>query len=237
MSKITERRIYAVPSTLLTSNGTNKGELQVADTSDWRVGQVVILTSSTQSNLELKIKRILPDKITMFVGPKNKNIHVRTDISDFLIVDGASLHANEQERPSVPEQEVERATYEEEPVIARRVIIVDKWGDKIDEDNPITTKQKPTSEAVYGNISVTNTATPLRVGASNLSGRSQVVVQPKSSTIYIGFDGSVTAGNNGTGLKVTSNSVMVFLVDDGITLYGISSGGGSVNTFVSEEKT
>lgn len=151
MSRITERRIYAIPSTLFISDGTNKGQLQVTDNSLWMVGQIVVLTSDTQDNLELKIKRILPDKNTMFVGPKDKNIHVRTDISDFLITDNAALQSNEQERPSVPEQEVERATFEEEPTVARRVIIVDKWGCRIDEANPLP---------VSATISVSSVGTP-----------------------------------------------------------------------------
>lgn len=137
MSRITERRIYAIPSTPFTSNGTNTGQLQVADNSDWIVGQIIYLTSNTQENLELKIKRILPDKITMFVGPKDKNIHVRTDISDFILADNAAIQANEQERPNIPEQEVERITYEEEPTIARRTILVDKWGCRYDDTNPL----------------------------------------------------------------------------------------------------
>ena len=72
-----------------------------------------------------------------WVGPKNKSIHVRTDISSFLISDNAAIHANEQERPSVPVQEIERSTYEEEPTVARRVVIVDKWGNRIDDNNPL----------------------------------------------------------------------------------------------------
>ena len=151
MSRITERRIYAVPSTLFISDGTNKGQLQVTDNSLWIVGQIVTLTSDTQENLALRIKRISPDKNTMFVGPKDKNIHVRTDISSFLIADNAAIQANEQERPSVPEQEVERATFEEEPTVARRVVIVDKWGNRIDDANPLP---------VSATISVASVGTP-----------------------------------------------------------------------------
>ena len=151
MSRITERRIFAVPSTPLISDGTNKGQLQVTDNSQWMVGHVIFLSSDTQGTLELKIKRILSDKNTIFVGPKDKNIHVRTDISDFLISDNAAIVANEQERPKVPEQEIERSTYEEEPTVARRVVIVDKWGNRIDEANPLP---------VSATISVSSVGTP-----------------------------------------------------------------------------
>ena len=151
MSRITERRIYAVPSTALISDGTSKGQLQVTDNSLWMVGQIILLSSDTQQPIELKIKRILSDKNTMFVGPKDRPIQVRTDISDFLITDNAAIKANEQERPNVPEQEVERSTYEEEPTVARRVVIVDKWGNRVDEANPLP---------VNATISVSSVGTP-----------------------------------------------------------------------------
>lgn len=148
MSRITERRIYAVPSTLFISDGTDKGQLQVTDNSSWMVGQLVTLTSNGTGNLSLKIKRILPDKNTIFVGPRDKPIHVRTDISEFLLADNAALQANEQERPSVPEQEIERSTFEEEPTVARRVVIVDKWGSRIDEANPLPVNATITTSSV-----------------------------------------------------------------------------------------
>lgn len=137
MSRITERRIYAVPSTPFTSDGDATGKFTVTDSSIFLVGQIVFLSSNTQSNLELKIKRILPDGTTVFVGPKNKGIHARTDISAYTTADSATITANEQERPNIPEQEIERVTYEEEPTVARRVILVDKNGCRIDSSNPL----------------------------------------------------------------------------------------------------
>ena len=55
MSRITERRIYAVPSTPFTSDGDATGKFTVTDSSIFLVGQIVFLSSNTQSNLELKI--------------------------------------------------------------------------------------------------------------------------------------------------------------------------------------
>lgn len=87
---------------------------------------------------------------------------------------------------------------------------------------------------IYGNVSVTNTATPIYVGAGELAGRRFLIIQPKGSTIYVGFDNTVTAGNNGNGIKVTSNTVLELDVLDNVTVYAIKSGGGSVNCFVGE---
>lgn len=233
---LTEKRLLAILPRVFTADATVHGVITILDTAPFKVKQKVVIKATGEPNQTLEVKRVL-SRTQLQVGPVKKPIHVFSDLSLYTTAKASTIEANEDLRPTIPEQEIERLTYEEEPTIARRVVIVDKYGDKFDEDNPITAKQKPTSEAVYNSINVTNTATPLRVGATNLEGRSQVVVQPKGSTIFVGYDNTVTSGNNGTGIKVTSNSVMVFIIDDGVTLYGIKTGGGSVSTFVSEEKS
>lgn len=136
--RITEKRIYKVDPIAFTSDGTTVGSFTIPDTSVLMVGQIVIIDSDTQPPLELKINRIDPvDHVTLYLGPVKKHISKRADISAYLVADNATIKANEQERPTVPEQEVERATYEEEPTIARRAILVDKWGCRIDDSNPL----------------------------------------------------------------------------------------------------
>jgi len=151
MSNITEKRLYSVPPTPLTSDGSISGALTVADNCILRVGQVIILKSSTQDNLSLKVKKVLPDRVTLLVGPISKGVSHKTDISAFLAGDNATIEAIEQNRPNVPEQEVERITYEEEPVVARRTILVDKYGTKIGDNNPLP---------VEATINVSNAGTP-----------------------------------------------------------------------------
>lgn len=97
-------------------------------------------------------------------------------------------------------------------------------------------EEVPYSEFVYDVVEVTNTATALRVGVSNMTGRRKIVIQPKSGTIYVGFDNTVTAGNNGTGRKITSGSVYTEFVDEGATIWAIKSGSGNVKTSVQEAK-
>jgi len=136
MAKITEKRLYKVNPQAFTSDGTFFGALTIADSSTFVVGHVIILKSSTQPNLILKIKRI-PNASTILVGEDKTPIYKYSDISAYLAADGATIEAAEQNRPSVPEQEIERLTYDEEPVIARRVSLVDKHGDKISDANPL----------------------------------------------------------------------------------------------------
>lgn len=137
MAKITEKRLYAVPLQPLIGDGTTTGQIQVANACNlFVVGQLVILKSNTQPSNIFKIKRI-PDDSTIILGPDKTPIHVYSDVSAYLVADAASLEASEQNRPSVPEQEIERITYAEEPTVARRVVLVDACGDMISSDNPL----------------------------------------------------------------------------------------------------
>ncbi len=126
-----EKRWIAVPPQAFTANGTTAGQISLVNTAFFKVKQVVLLQSSTVNPpLELEVKRI-DDKNTMFVGPIKGNIDTRTDISALTVAGGAFIFANEQKRSSVPEQEIERHTYEEEPVVARRVIGVNRFGETV----------------------------------------------------------------------------------------------------------
>jgi hypothetical protein len=138
MAKITEKRLLAVSPKLLTTNGNLNGYTTIADACyHFVVGQVVLLKSGTQPTLILKVKRIV-DPDTVYLGPTDKPVQNYTDISAYLTLDGATLEAEEQNRPSVPEEQIERNTYAEEPAVARRTILVDACGNFIGPDNPLS---------------------------------------------------------------------------------------------------
>lgn len=136
MQKITEKRILAVPNQLLLADGTYKGEIFVSDTSSFRVGQVISLSSDTEGLKQFQVKRVLKND-RVLLGDEREPIHHRSDVSMYKLADNASILAREQKRPAVPEQEIERHTYEEEPVVARRVVLVDKYGERISDVNPL----------------------------------------------------------------------------------------------------
>jgi len=134
-----EKRLKAVPLQLFTADGTNLGKVTIPGACAFKVKQQVILNSSTAGPLRLEVKRVDGDTV-LFVGPIGDHQHKssildRTDISAYLIADGASIFAEEQKRPNIPEQEIERLTYEEEPTVARRVVVVDECGDKYGATN------------------------------------------------------------------------------------------------------
>ena len=131
-----EKRWKAVPPQNFTASGTATGKITVTDASLFKAKQKIIVVSNTQPNLNLQVQSV--DTATeLHVGPIGSSLTTRTDLSLYLVADTANIYANEQPRSSVPEEQVERITYEEEPVVARRVVLVDKLGDKIDEDNPL----------------------------------------------------------------------------------------------------
>lgn len=135
MQNLTEKRLYAVSEQLLLSDGTNLGEITIENASAFTVGQIVILRSNTQDITSLQVKRILKSG-KIYLGLASKPIQDRSNLSSFTVADAATISAIEQKRPGIPEQEIERYTYEEEPVVARRVITVDEYGEKHSFSNP-----------------------------------------------------------------------------------------------------
>lgn len=124
-----EKRFVAVSPQLFTTDGTSDGKLTVVYSGFFKVKQQVTITSNVQPPLEVEVKRI--NSINdIEVGPRGK-IEARTDLSNYTVAAGANIRANEQFRPLIPQEEVIRAVYEEEPVVAYRVIGVDQDGNTI----------------------------------------------------------------------------------------------------------
>lgn len=124
-----EKRFVAVPPQLFTTDGTADGKLTVVYSGFFKVKQQIIVVSNTQPPKELEIKRINSVN-EIEVGPKG-HINNREDISAYTVAGGANIKANEQVRPSIPQEEIIRAVYEEEPVVAYRVIGVDQNGNTV----------------------------------------------------------------------------------------------------------
>lgn len=132
-----EKRFAAVPPQLFASNGTTNGVVTIADTSLFKVKQQVIITASALPNLDkIEVKHVI-SPTQMIVGPRTGPINSFTDVSAYTTAGTAFIFANEQLRPTITADDFERAVYEEEPTVAKRVILVDKFGNKIDDSNPL----------------------------------------------------------------------------------------------------
>lgn len=137
-SKLTEKKLLRRDALAFSADGTTTGIISVDGACNFKVKQCVTIQSATQPPRNLEIKRFI-DGSSFYVGEVGQPISQRSDVSAYTLADAAFIFAQEQNRPSVPEQEIERITYEEEPVIARRVVIVDDCGEIITQDNPLPT--------------------------------------------------------------------------------------------------
>ena len=134
--QLTEKKWLRKLPVSFTSNGTTDGIVTISNSATYRVKMEVIIRSSTQQPVILEIKRVI-NNTQFYVGPINRPIIEYSDISNFLVADGANIEVPEQNRSKVPEEQVERITFEEDPINARRVFLVDEYGDQIDDNNPL----------------------------------------------------------------------------------------------------
>ena len=198
MAKITEKRLYRVPAVSFIADGTSLGELFIPDSSIFTVGHIVSIKSNAQPFRRLKVKRI-PNANIVILGEETTPIHQHSDISAYLVADMAYIEAEEQNRPPIPQQEIERHTYDEEPVVARRVTLVDKLGNKYDGANRLPVEATVTIGSIgtpiiynptailanteYSQIIPDNTGR-ITIGARN-NAKLQIAYSPSTSTQFL----------------------------------------------------
>jgi hypothetical protein len=137
-----EKRFHRVDKQLFTANATANGIVTVPDTRLFKVKQKVIVSSTLSLDpLHLEVKDVLSQTV-MQLGPKGGSIKSYEDLSVFTTGAGSYVQANEQPRSEIPVLEIPRFTYEEEPVVAWRTILVDDLGDKYNEENPFPVRIK-----------------------------------------------------------------------------------------------
>jgi hypothetical protein len=132
-----EKRLVAVSNQYFLADGASDGIIIVPDASLFKVKQEVYIGADTLPNLnEIEIKRVI-NATRIAIGPKRGNIDTRINLTDYTLTINPYIAANEQKRPSIPSEEFNRAMYEEEPVVAQRSVLVDKLGNKYDNNNPL----------------------------------------------------------------------------------------------------
>lgn len=126
----------SIPNQPFTANGTSDGQVTISDALDFKVQQRVILRATAQIDWQLVVKRVLSATI-LVVGTSDSNLNTFSDISAYTVAAGATIHADAQTRPSIPEKEITRAVFAEEPAVALRTLPVDQLGNPISKDNPL----------------------------------------------------------------------------------------------------
>ena len=117
-------------------DGTDEGQIKVADTCGLFVKQKIILKSDTQERVDLEIKRVLSDKL-LKVGRVGHRIDDFVDITAFTTAENATIRADEQSMNRIPPEDIGQARWMREPVNADRVHNVDCYGQPYTLDNPL----------------------------------------------------------------------------------------------------
>jgi hypothetical protein len=117
------------------ADGTASGLVTVPSTMFFKTKAQVVLTALGKPNLTLEVKEVVSEN-HLYVGIAG-NIAQRHDISQYTVALNAKIEQPAQPRPNPSKDDRERATYEEEPTLARRNILVDWLGRYYTVDNPI----------------------------------------------------------------------------------------------------
>lgn len=129
----------AVAPQTLTADGSAQGLVYVADTAGFRTKQVASLKATSLPDLPVQVKRVLSSTL-LIVGAVDQKIAAwkPLDISAYTVALGANIEAAEQTRTATPpDKDHYNAIYESDPVIADRVVQVDKYGNFYDSGNPM----------------------------------------------------------------------------------------------------
>lgn len=132
----TERKFAAIAATPFTADGQTNGTVTIDDTAGFKVKMNVTLKSDTLPEATFEVKRVISET-QMLLGPDKSPIHTRSDLSQYTTAINTTIEAPEQDRPTIPIVDLQRAAYSEEPVMAHRVVRVDKYGRIHREDNPL----------------------------------------------------------------------------------------------------
>lgn len=121
----------------LTADGDKEGTVIVPSTANLYVKQKVLIITNTVELVNLEIKSVL-SKTALKVGPRTPSMTDYSDLSAILVSENAVLRADFQPRPGIDLKEHERAAFAEEPIVAKRTILVDRLGEYFDENNPFS---------------------------------------------------------------------------------------------------
>jgi len=109
-------------------DGRENGIVTIESTIGFKVKRpIIVYSNSISTPKRLFVLRVL-NETQMLLGPDKSKFNKKEDMSAYLLSDEAYLEAPEEERPNISPADYERAVYEEEPVVAKRVIPVDRLG-------------------------------------------------------------------------------------------------------------
>tara|TARA_R100000951_G_scaffold19275_1_gene16089 strand:- start:4943 stop:5884 length:942 start_codon:yes stop_codon:yes gene_type:complete len=130
-----ERTYDPIGPVAFTADGQDNGIITIDDTFCFKVKMDVVLKADGMEAQRFEIKRVL-SKTQMILGAENKSLHSRSNLTAYVMGINPTVEASEQDRPNIPPADYERASFEEEPTLAKRVFNVDKYGKAYTVGNP-----------------------------------------------------------------------------------------------------
>lgn len=130
-----EQKWPAVAPKLFTTNGSSLGVINLVNTKGLKVKQRIVLAAASLPDLQVQVKRVYRTQIIVgpLVAEQGKQLlTARTDVSAYTLALGAHLFAEEQDKSRLKLDDMEAATYDQEPTCAWREVQVDQFGDYID---------------------------------------------------------------------------------------------------------
>ena len=133
-----ERKWAAVPPQAFTVNGGQFGLVTVASTAGFRVKQSAYLKNNSDQNLSVQVKVVL-SSTTLIVGyPDNQIANWKPiNLSSWTVASGASIGAEWQNKNNISVEDINKAVYEADPVVAIRTLGVDQFGNPWSLTNPL----------------------------------------------------------------------------------------------------
>lgn len=189
----TEPNLNAVPSVLLTANGSTDGVLQVVDTAGFYIHMQALLSNNANQTLTVYIKRVV-NSTTLWVGATRNGMDHNVDVSMFTTATLSNISAQEQKKQTVPMEARLLATYENDPVDAWRTIPVDGYGNHYNSTNPLPVAFDGTVQ--IGDVSIVEGGNTLKV---NNDGSINVIVESvpnPNSTVVNTYNELNLAGGN-----------------------------------------
>ena len=133
---LTERKWDSIPPRAFALDGGADGSVFLASTKNFKVKQKVAISAIGLPSLSLEVKKVI-SPTQLVVGPFSSKMSDKTDLSLYTLLTNPTIRAEEQDRSGIPTEQHERAVYAEEPIIAKRVILVDEIGQYFNETNAI----------------------------------------------------------------------------------------------------
>lgn len=135
---ITEKRYLEISPKSFTADGTVLGLITISSTYRFKVGQSVVIKSSTQPDIKVKVQKVISETQLIVIDvSESVTTRKKLDMSMYLLADAATIELLEDKRPVIDLHEIQRQVYEEEPTVALRSHSVDWLGRSYDKSNPM----------------------------------------------------------------------------------------------------